>query len=272
VKQAAQAARHSPRKTAGMLAIAVVVAAAIAAVAGYVPSAVTAAQAQYGPTNTAAPTISDTTPQTGQSLTASPGTWTGDAPIAFSYQWQRCNASGAACVAIAGATAQTYLVQSADQGNTLRVAVTGTNAAGSSTATSAATSAVTAGTGAVPIESVVLPNRLVIDQIRFVPRRISYSRTRTFTLTVRVREINSNRPVSGALVFARSTPIVTTTPPERATNANGQITFTISTESDFRRLLRPGYGLQFFVRARKGGENPLAGVSTRRLIQVSITR
>lgn len=255
-----------------MLGIALVAALAVAAVVGYVPSAVTAAQAQYGPANTARPTISDTTPQSGQTLTANPGTWTGDAPIAFTFQWQRCNASGASCAAISGATQQTYTVQASDVGSTLRVAVTGTNAVGSATATSDATSAVTAGTGPVPIESVVLPNRLVIDQIRFVPRRISYFRTRTFTLTVRVREVTTNRPVSGALVFARSTPIVTTTPPERATNANGLVTFTISTERDFRQLLRPGYGLQFFVRARKGGENPLAGVSTRRLIQVSITR
>jgi hypothetical protein len=85
-----------------------------------------------------------------------------------------------------------------------------------------------------------------------------------------VRETSGRRPVSGALVFLRSTPIVTTTPAERATNSNGQITFTIRTESDFRKLFRPGYNLQFFVRARKSGEDPLAGVSSRRLVQVPI--
>jgi hypothetical protein len=272
LRHAARAAGHSPRKTAGTLAGVALVALAIAAVVGYVPSAVTAADAQYGPNSTAKPTISDTTPQTGDALAAGNGTWTGDQPITFTYQWQRCNASGASCTAVAGATAQTYTVQSADAGSTLRVAVTGRNAAGSSTAVSDPTSVVTRGTGSVAIESVTLPNRLVIDQIRFSPRRISYSRTRSFTITLRVREVNSNRPVSGALVYVRSTPIVTTTPQERATDANGMISFTVQTERDFRQLLRPGYGAQFFARARKGGDNPLAGVSTRRLVQVRIGR
>jgi hypothetical protein len=247
------AARRSPRKTAGMVVIAAMALLAAAAVAGYVPSSVTAAA-----------------PQSGQTLTASPGTWTGDQPITFTYQWQRCNTTGAACAAIAGATQQTYVVQAVDVGSTLRVAVTGRNAVGSSTATSDQTSIVTRGTGSVPIENVTAPNRLLVDTVRFNPRRLSYSRTRTFSVTVLVRETSGRRPVSGALVFLRSTPIVTTTPAERATNSNGQITFTIRTESDFRKLFRPGYNLQFFVRARKSGEDQLAGVSSRRLVQVPI--
>ena len=270
--QATHAVRAHPRKTAGTVLLAALVALATAAVVGYLPSPVTAAQAQYGPTNTAPPTISDTTPQSGQALTAANGTWTGDAPITFTYQWQRCNASGASCVAIAGATAQTYTVQAVDVGSTLRVAVTGRNTVGSSTATSAATAAVTRGTGPVPIENVTPPNRLLISSVQFTPRRLSYSNTRTFTVRIRVLETSSRRPVSGALVFFRSTPLVTTTPAERITDANGTIVFTVRTRTNFRQLVRPGYGLQFFVRARKAGEDPLAGVSSRRLVQVLIGR
>jgi hypothetical protein len=106
--------------------------------------------------------------------------------------------------------------------------------------------------------------------VQFTPRRLSWRDTRAFTVRIRVLETSSRRPVSGALVFLRSTPIVTTTPPERITDDNGNISFTVRTESDFRKLLRPGYGLQFFVRARKSGEDPLAGVSSRRLVQVRI--
>jgi hypothetical protein len=35
--------------------------------------------------------------------------------------------------------------------------------------------------------------------------------------------------------------------------------------------LRPGFNVQFFIRARKPGDNPLAGVSARRLVQVRTT-
>jgi hypothetical protein len=106
---------------------------------------------QYGtsptpspPVNTVPPTISGT-PQAGQTLTASPGTWTGTQPITYAYKWQRCDTAGANCSAISGATGSTYAVTSADVGRTLRVAVTATNSVGSATATSSATAVVQAG-------------------------------------------------------------------------------------------------------------------------------
>src|SRR5215210_8695946 len=126
----------------GLLAVATVAgAAAFVAFAYAAPNSSSAALVP--PANTAPPTISDTTPQRGQELTANPGTWTGDAPIVFTYQWLRCNPGGNNCVEIPTARLQTYTVQAADVGNTLRVRVTGTNATGSSSATSDNTSAVT---------------------------------------------------------------------------------------------------------------------------------
>lgn len=72
-------------------------------------------------------------------LTASPGTWSGSSPLVYSYEWRRCDTSGASCVAIAGATASTYTLQDADAGATVRVAVTATNGAGAVPAVSGAT-------------------------------------------------------------------------------------------------------------------------------------
>ena len=85
------------------------------------------------PASTEPPTVSGT-PVTGQTLTASPGTWTGRQPIAFSYQWQRCSSVGGGCTAIGGATAATYVLADADLGHTLRVVVTAKNSVGSATA------------------------------------------------------------------------------------------------------------------------------------------
>ena len=88
-----------------------------------------------------APTISGAA-QVGQTLTATTGVWTGN-PTGFGFQWQRCDASGATCVAVTGATSGTYVLGTADIGSTIRVAVTATNAVGAANAVSAPTPAVT---------------------------------------------------------------------------------------------------------------------------------
>jgi hypothetical protein len=92
------------------------------------------------PANTAPPTISGT-PQDGQTLSATTGTWSGS-PSSYGYQWQRCDSSGAACSSVAGATTATYALTSADVGATMRVVVTATNVAGSASASSPASAVV----------------------------------------------------------------------------------------------------------------------------------
>ena len=89
------------------------------------------------PVNTVLPVISGTATQ-GQILTASHGSWN-NSPTSYAYQWQRC--SGGTCTPI-GATGTTYVLQSADVGDTIDVAVTATNASGSGTATSLQTAPV----------------------------------------------------------------------------------------------------------------------------------
>jgi hypothetical protein len=95
------------------------------------------------PANTAPPTISGT-PQQGQTLSASTGSWTGS-PTGYGYQWQDCASAG--CTNIVGATASSYVVQASDLGDAVDVVVTASNAAGSTSATSARTAAVTAPSG-----------------------------------------------------------------------------------------------------------------------------
>jgi len=85
------------------------------------------------PSNTTPPTIIGA-PAVDQPLTCSRGSWT-NKPTSFTYQW---NQDGEP---IAGATGDTYVVQSADQGHAVTCTVTASNAAGSSSpATSAGVS------------------------------------------------------------------------------------------------------------------------------------
>jgi hypothetical protein len=63
--------------------------------------------------------------------------WNVTPDTTFADQWERCDASGASCADIAGATTPTYNVTAADVGHTLRVRVTGTDPDGSVPAISA---------------------------------------------------------------------------------------------------------------------------------------
>jgi hypothetical protein len=107
---------------------------------GQAPSAETSTVTGLAPTNRVAPQIVGA-PVVSQTLTANSGVWDGSGSIGYGYQWQRCDSSGNACAGI-GANASTYTLVAADQGATIRVAVTAANATGSAPATSAQTTAV----------------------------------------------------------------------------------------------------------------------------------
>jgi hypothetical protein len=100
------------------------------------------AAAVAAPVNLVLPAL-EGTPQVGQHLNASEGTWS-NSPTSYGYQWRRCDSLGQNCVDIAGASGNWYAVATADQGGTLRVRVTATNAGGSASAVSAPTDRVTA--------------------------------------------------------------------------------------------------------------------------------
>ena len=86
------------------------------------------------PSNTALPTISGT-PQAGQKLATTRGTWAGTS-LTYTRQWKQCDQTGQNCVPIANATGASYTAKAADVGHTLIIEVTATNSAGSATAAS----------------------------------------------------------------------------------------------------------------------------------------
>ena len=133
------------------------------------------------PTSSAPPSISGTAAQ-GTALAESHGVWS-SSPTGFTYQWERCNSTGASCHAISGATGRTYAPAAADVGATIRIVETASNAAGTSgPATSNATSAVHGPPGAGT--HTVGPNtRVVVEQIssRLHRARFHFKATGTAT-------------------------------------------------------------------------------------------
>jgi hypothetical protein len=109
----------------------------------------------------------------------------------------------------------------------------------------------------------------VIDQVVFSPNPV---RSRATTITVRVHVVDTRGfVVRGALVFLRSTPLLTTTPPETPTAMDGWATMRVRPRAPQRALvfpLRRGVNVQFYVQARKSGERLLFGVTGTRLVQV----
>ena len=223
------------------------------------------------PANTAPPTISGT-PKENETLSINRGSWNGNPSPTFTYQWQRCDATGGACADIAGATGTTYKATTGDVGSTLRVKVNATNSRGSTLATAAETSLIapaTSGGGgggkAISVTSVSLPNRLTVDGVKFAPTvvtsrapvvaRFHVSDTRGFS-------------IQGALVYALGLPYGWVgNAPEAVTDSSGWATVTMGPTS---AMPLRNAALVVFVRARKPGDDLLAGVSTRRLVQVSI--
>ncbi len=81
-------------------------------------------------------------PEAGKLLSAVPGVWDGGKPLAFTYQWRQCDAAGANCVDIAGATKESYRPTSDDVGHSLRVRVTAATVTATANANAPATVAV----------------------------------------------------------------------------------------------------------------------------------
>ena len=90
----------------------------------------TATVIPLAPSNTGLPQIDNTSPQQGQTLTATTGAWDNN-PTAYHYQWQDCDQNGQNCTDT-GTDSDTYQLTGNDVGSTIEVTVTAVNAGGSS--------------------------------------------------------------------------------------------------------------------------------------------
>jgi hypothetical protein len=222
------------------------------------------------------PTVSGT-PQIGQTLTVSNGTWNSPGQITYTYQWLRCDATGGSCAAITGATSKTYALTSADVGHTLRARVTAKNDNGSTAATTVPTAVIASKSGGctigakgtLSVADVDSPARLTVDQMQFSPSVLSRHGSQQFIARFHVSACNGN-PVQGALVYATGVPYhQLNNAPETPTDVNGWATISFHTISGFPSSPHQQL-LALFVRARKPGGNLLGGISTRRLVSVPV--
>ena len=232
------------------------------------------------PSNTQPPVVSGT-PEIGKELTTTNGTWSGTTPLSFSYQWRRCDKTGGSCANISNATDNTYKPQAADGGNTLRVVVTAKNSDGSDNATSVPTAVVPA----TPVSN----NGCPADKSRRPPRSLNSPRPRgyrsspstcsqgrstrtrnSFTMKVRVGSTCSVN-IKGASVYVTAVPYNQfSIPAEELTGDDGTTTLVFHRDANFPASSKQQQ-LTLFIRATKPGEDPLAGVSTRRLVGVDFS-
>jgi len=260
--------------TAAMLAVAAIAIGAVFGAAGESQAASKAAPSENSP-----PTISGTA-QVGKALTADHGSWSGTAPLHYSYQWQRCNTNGGSCAGISGATARIYDVVTQDEGNTLRVHVTVKNTDGSASDTSVPTAVVAAapaapaptgcpsGSGGVNVSQLSPPARLSIDGFQSTPSVIG---RHPGQVQVRVHiSACGGRSVEGALVYVAAIPFNQfDVPPEMATGSDGWSQLTLSQLRGYPASAHQQL-LAVFLRARKSGDPPLAGISTSRLVSFKV--
>ena len=228
------------------------------------------------PASTAPPTVSGSA-IVGETLTASNGTWVGDEPITYSYQWTSCDDTGNACSNIGAATARTYKVAKSQVGHTLRVKVVAKNNRGNGSALSIATGVVQdAGgnsgvinlpNGGKSVDAADVPKgeRLIVEKVFFSPNPVT-SRSKPIVVKITVKDTRGYF-IRNAVVFIRSTPLVTSSGDHQKTATDGTISYSLTPEGDFP--IKNGYSVQFFVKAYRAGDPSLAGISGTRLVQVA---
>lgn len=159
------------------------------------------------PVNTAAPTLSTSSPVVGQEIkVTSHGTWS-NSPLTYGFQWQRCEATGGKCAPITGATNAGYYPVVADEGHALKALVTAINASGTASVASTATSAVAAGT---PSEAAPTPPSAEGNSIWTVDYTVPVSgKGAPYTLGTKETEAwaQKDNPVEAAAVFPPDEPM-----------------------------------------------------------------
>lgn len=226
------------------------------------PTPVVAAVATVAPLSMSSPAIFGT-PKQGATLSAVPGSWSASPAPWFGFGWLRCDRGTGLCLPIEGADGPNYVLRAEDGGRELRVVVTASNSAGIATATSPPTGVI-APAGllhllddreSVPASSVVSPDRLRLDRLRF-----RFVGARTMVGSIHVSDTRGY-VVRGAVVSirpARKGEISSTRRDTTATDGTATVSFTVGAARRSK-----GGNLVLVVRATQRGDASAAASPTR---------
>jgi len=106
-----------------------------------------------------------------------------------------------------------------------------------------------------------------VSLVQFSPNPVK-SQSQPITVRVRVKDTRGF-VIRDALVFVRSTPRVTAGGDRQAATTDGWVTYQLAPNGNFPQP-RNGYNVQFFVKAYRSGDPPLAGIAAYRLVQVPL--
>ena len=195
----------------------------------------------------------------------------------------RCDKDGGSCANISGANDRNgYVLKSVDVGNTIRFKVQGqerrrdhVRLVGADSrrdrrhdTAAARTNGCAKTGGTVPVAGITPPARLNIDQTQVSPSRITFS-TRSLTARFHISACKGN--VEGALVYVTAVPYgMFADAAEQPTGSDGWATLQFTALAGFP-VSQKQQLLVMFVRARKSGEDLLAGISNRRLVSFPVT-
>lgn len=241
----------------------------------WAPSDPTAVVPGAAPVNLTAPVVTGSF-TVGSTLTGSRGTWAG-APTDFNTWWQRCGSGGSNCANIRGSGGHAhYKLSSADTGATVRFAVGAANSQGRTWVSSDASPVIAAAaraSGCPPttspddVSAIGSPALLILDGMQ--APSVVVKQTTTLVLRFHVSS-TCGGSVRGALVYVTAAPFFQfSVPSEATTGADGWAEIHMQRLRGFPVSPRQQL-LALFVRARKPGEDPLAGISTRRLFSVRV--
>ena len=153
-------------------ALQVIVTASNSTASASASSAPTSLVQALAPTNVSLPVVSGIA-RDGQTLSTTNGTWSAAPAATYTYQWQRCDASGSSCANIVGANGISYAISDSDIDHTIRAQITASNSqyvGGTETAVQSVPTAVVQATpptniGAPSISGTVAPGNTVTANV-----------------------------------------------------------------------------------------------------------